>query len=537
MKRTILMTLLAAATLSAGRPALAQVLQASVEGGRVQGVLAGSVVSFKGIPYAAAPVGPLRWRPPQPPIAWSGVREADHFAPTCMQDPRFIKFFGAPPGLSEDCLYLNVWTPAKSASERLPVMVWIHGGGFDGDMASNPVYDGNHLATLGVLVVSMEYRMGAFGFLADPALSREGRGLSGNYGLMDILAALRWVKANIAQFGGDPAQVTIFGESAGGSAVSMLAASPAARGLFERAICESGGSLGSTRYANEPGLSVRPLAQAQLTGQQFLARLGALDLAAARALSADDIEKGMGSGLQGRFGPVVDGQILSGHPYQDYQQGHFNDTPVLIGTNSDEGSLFVRPGTTAAQFEQRVRADYGPAAAAILAAYPHATPAEASQAAMDLQRDTAFGWNTWAWAMLQSQHGRGKVYLYYFDQRTPRWNHGAPHTEELGYVFGTLSPTLKGPAQPSGAVRPEDHALSALMNRYWVNFATTGNPNGPGLPFWPAFTPAAQRAMFLDSHAAAHPAPNLEQLHALDAYFAWRRSQGAKSAAAGPTPP
>lgn len=527
MNKAIIGALLLAIMLPCGRAAHAQVEQATVTGGRVQGVLAGDVVSYKGVPYAAPPLGSLRWRAPQPVIPWSGIRQADRYAASCMQDPNFVKLFGAPPGLSEDCLYLNVWTAAKSVRDRLPVMVWIHGGGFVGDMASNPVYDGHHFATQGVVVVSIEYRAGAFGFLADRQLSREGGGSSGNYGLMDIIAALHWVGTNIARFGGNASNVTIFGESAGGSVVSMLAASPVSRGLFQRAISESGGSFGSPQFGAEPGMSVRPLAQAEITGERFLAKLGVADLKAARALGADVIQKGLGSGLQNTFGPVVDHHILSGDPVGAYQAGRFNDTPVLIGTNSDEGNLFVRPGTTPAQFEQRVRAGYGPAADAILAAYPHATLSQSSQAAMDLMRDTSFAWQTWKWAMLQSQKGTEKVYLYYFDHRTPRWPQGAPHTEELGYVFGNLDPDRRGPAGPSGPLRPQDRALSALMNRYWVNFATTGNPNGAGLPVWPAFSPGEQQAMYLDSHPAAHSMPNMRKIRALDGYFAWRRKQAA----------
>jgi len=518
-----------AALLAAGSfgalAAQAQIQTADVTGGRVQGVLADGVAAFKGIPFAAPPLGALRWRAPQPVVPWSGTRAADRFGASCMQDPTFAKIFGAPPELSEDCLYLNVWTPAKSARARLPVMVWIYGGGFVGGMTSIPAYDGTHFAKKGVVLVSIAYRLGVFGFLAHPELSRESGHGSGDYGLEDMIAGLKWVRANIAKFGGDPSRVTVFGESAGGIAVSMLAVSPAAKGLFARAISESGGSLAPPRYEDVPGENVPPLAVAERAGERFLEKLGAHGIAAARALDAQTLQKALGPGLQRGFWPVIDGHVLTGDAYTLYEKGRFNDTPVLVGTNSDEGSLFVRPGTTPEKFEAQIRAGYGSHAAAILAVYPHATAAEADQAAMDVLRDSTFAWGTWAWARLQSQKGHGKAYVYYFDHRTPQFPKGPSHAAELGYVFGTLGGAGGGPAGLAGPPRPEDLALSELMQNYWVNFARTGDPNGAGLPPWPAFTSASQRAMYLDAHSGARRMPNLKQLEALDAYFAWRRRE------------
>ncbi|HEV2700018.1 MAG TPA: carboxylesterase/lipase family protein [Steroidobacteraceae bacterium] len=505
--------------------AVAQINAATVTGGRVEGVVSDGVASFKGIPFAAPPVGELRWKAPQPLAAWTGTRKADTYGPSCMQDPTFARIFDAPPAIGEDCLYLNVWTPAKSPSEKLPVMVWIYGGGFVGGMTSVPSYDGTHLAQQGVILVSVAYRLGVFGFLAHPGLSAEtGKG-SGNYGLLDQIAALKWVKANIAAFGGDPARVTIFGESAGGLSVSMLAASPRARGLFHGVISESGGSFGPPRYANEGGESVPPLKVAEASGKAFLDKLGAHDIKAARALNAEVIQKALGAGLQGGFWPVFDGDVLPGDQYKLYQAGRFNDTNVLIGTNSDEGSLFVTKTVTPAAFEQQVREGYGAGADAILAASPHATDAEATRAARNLARDSTFAWHTWAWALLQSQKGKGKAYLYYFDHRTPRTPNGSGHGSEIGYVFRNLGGPGAGPSGIQGTPTAEDHAISDLLSGYWVNFAKTGNPNGPGLPQWSAFSASHQQALVADPHPGTRAVPNMDQLKALDAYYAWRRTQ------------
>jgi para-nitrobenzyl esterase len=503
------------------QPVVAQILSARVTGGMVAGAAAnGRVTSFKGVPFAAAPVGDLRWRAPQPVRAWSGAKEAKTYAAACVQDPAMLRFIGAPGGVSEDCLYLNVWTPAKSARERLPVMVWIYGGGFAAGATSSATYDGTRLAEKGVVLVSVAYRVGPLGFLAHPELSRESGKGSGNYGLLDMIAGLEWVRDNIAAFGGDPRNVTVFGESAGGIAVSMLGASPHAKGLFARAISESGGSFAPVRRDAAPsGGNVPALAVAEATGQKFFAGLGAKDLTAARALTTEQIQKALPPGLGGGFWPVADGDVIPGDQYVLYSEGKFNDTPVLIGTNSDEGALFTPPGTTAAGFEKQVRGGYGERADAVLAAYPHATDAEAATAAKNLVRDSLFAWSTWAWARLQTAKGKGNAYLYYYDHRTPSSPNGANHAAELGYVFRTLD---IGAGPPP---RPDDLAMAELVSSYWVNFAKTGNPNGPGLPDWPVFTERAEQAMIFDTASSARPLPNRSGLEALDDYFAWRREQ------------
>ena len=505
----------------------AQVTQVDVTGGRVAGTPANGIVSFKGIPFAAPPVGALRWKAPQPVASWTGVKQAATYAASCMQDVAIMKLFAAPTAMSEDCLYLNVWSPAKTAGDRLPVMVWIYGGGFALGQTSVPAYDGTGLAEKGVVLVSVSYRVGAFGFLAHPELSKESGKGSGNYGLQDMIAGLRWVQANIAKFGGDPGRVTIFGESAGGIAVSMLAASPAAKGLFHRAISESGGSFGPARLASEGGVNVPSLKVAEAAGQAFLAKLSASDIMAARSVPADTIQTAVGPGLQGNFWPVFDGDVLPRDQYELYQAGRFNDTPVLIGTNSDEGALFAQPGMTVARFEGLIRAGFGKHADAILAEYPHATDADAARSANNVMRESLFAWHTWAWAMLQSQKGKGKAYVYYFDHRTPQSPNGANHGAEIAYVFRTLG-VPSGPLGFIGKPRPEDLAMSELMSSYWTNFAKTGDPNGPGLPAWPAFTPTAQNAMHFDAKSSARPVPNMTQIKAFDGYYAWLRESRAK---------
>ena len=519
MNKKWLLGCLLTAGFAAALPATAEILTAKVTGGQVEGVASQGIVAFKGIPFAAPPVGELRWKAPQPLQAWAGVKKATAFAASCMQDTAMAKILGAPSlSVSEDCLYLNVWTPAKAPGDKLPVMVWIYGGGFSSGMTNLPTYDGTRLAEKGVVLVSISYRVGPFGFLAHPQLSRESGKGSGNYGLLDQIAALRWVKDNIAAMGGDPSRVTIFGESAGGISVSMLTASPLAKGLFQQAISESGGSFAPPRFANEGSQNIPPLKVAEASGQKFLAGLGAGDIKAARALSAEQIMKAPGAAGMGGFWPVFDGDTLLGDQYELYQAGRFNDTPILIGTNSDEGALFARPGMTTGAFEQQVRGGYGAKADTLLAAYPHATDAAAAKAGKDIFRDSIFGWPTWTWARLQSQRGKNTAYVYYFDHRTPASPEGSNHGSEIAYVFRNLGGA-------GGPPRAEDIAVSDLLSNYWVNFAKSGDPNGPALPAWPAFSESAQQVMFIDSKAEARPVPNIEQLKAFDSYFAWRREQ------------
>jgi len=473
----------------------------TVTGGEVRGVVEDGITSFKGIPFAAPPVGELRWKAPQPVAPWDGVREAKDFGPMPMQRLLFTKG-------SEDCLYLNVWTAAKDPTERRPVMVWIYGGAFNGGWAGDATYDGTNFAKKGVVLVTFNYRIGVFGFLAHPELSAESGKGSGCYGIQDQIAALRWVRENIANFGGDPSNVTIFGQSAGGISVALLAQSPPAKGLFHRAISQSGGSMAPVKTtADQANVLLPSLALAEQMGKAFVAGLGVTDIKAARTLSADAVQRGKVKSLPW---PVADGEtIVDDNPLDLFERGQFNDTPILVGTNSDD-AIFGSKLTPAA-FEKMVREGYPLAADEILAAYPHATKAQASRSSRDIARELLFAWPTWTWAKMQSQHGKGKAFLYYFDYgpKPGKVGHGA----ELRYVFGNFGGLLFGIAKT-----PENRAMSDTILSYWVNFAANGNPNGPGLPQWPAFDGQTMSTMIFGKTPKAGPTPNLEKLKAFDTY-------------------
>ncbi|MEN6428085.1 MAG: carboxylesterase family protein [Phycisphaerales bacterium] len=485
-----------------------------VAGGEARGVVKDGIASFKGIPFAAPPVGELRWKSPQPVVPWDGVREADQFGPPPMQPAIAALLFGV--RSSEDCLYLNVWTAAKDAGERRPVMVWIYGGAFNGGAANS--FDGTNFAKKGVVLVTFNYRIGVFGLLAHPELSAESGKGSGCYGIQDQIAALRWVKENIVQFGGEPNNVTIFGQSAGGISVSILAQSPPARGLFHRAISQSGGSMAPVKTAaDQYGVILPSLAVAEQMGKAFVAGLGAADIQAARALSAEVVQKGKVNGLPW---PVADGATIVGdNPLDLYERGQFNDTPILVGTNSDDG-LFSSKSTPAA-FEKLMREQYSLAAEEILAAYPHATKEQATRSSRDVVRDVLFAWPTWAWAKMQSQHGKGEPFLYYFDYGSKPGE--ASHGAEVRYVFGNLGGLLFRTAKTL-----ENRAMSDTIMSYWVNFAASGNPNGPGLPPWPAFDGETMSAMIFGKTPQAGPTPNIEKLKAFDTYYARLRQQRQK---------
>jgi para-nitrobenzyl esterase len=492
------------------------------DAGPVQGTLENGVTVYKGIPFAAPPLGDLRWRAPQPATPWKDVLHADKFAPACMQVPIVMPALGLDAlTVNEDCLYLNVWTPAKTPKDKLAVMVWIYGGGFTIGGTSIHQYDGANLAKKGVVLVSVAYRLGQFGFLASPELSKEQGGHSGNYGLLDQIAGLEWVKKNITAFGGDPHRVTIFGESAGGIAVSMLSASPLAKGLFTGAISESGGNFAPEKHANEGGMNMVSLATAEKNGSAYLSKLGAASIADARKKTADEVMKASNPGLGGSW-PIFDGYVLFGDQYKLYEAGKYNDTPILIGSNADEGALFVAT-TTAAAYQGQIKAGYGDYADKIFAAYPGDSDEHALRSDRDMFRDATFAWATWSWARLQSDTGKGKVYVYYFSHRpaypnVPQFKDwGAAHGAEISFVFGNFSA-----AMPAGAA---DQAVSDEVSSYWTNFAKSGDPNGAGLPAWPAFTDANQQVMNLNDPSKAVPVPNLEKLKVLDGYFAWRRSQ------------
>ncbi|AOS44236.1 Fumonisin B1 esterase [Lacunisphaera limnophila] len=500
-------------TLGATVPGLAQapapVMTAT---GLVQGVAEKDLAVYKGIPFAAPPVGDLRWRAPQPAAKWDGVRAADKFGPDPYQGD-------GTNGVSEDCLYLNVWTPAKSPGDKIPVLVWIYGGGFSFGGNNNPTHNGEHLARKGVVLVTINYRVGPLGFLAHPELTAEsGHGASGNYGLMDQIAGLQWVKANIAAFGGDPDQVTIFGESAGGIAVSMLCASPQAKGLFQGAISQSGGSFGPTRPTTYPGENMRTLAMAEASGVAYAQKAGAATLAELRQVAPGKLPAGWGSGAAW---PIVDGHIIPDDQHKLYQAGRYNDVAILVGYNSDEGLSFSREKTPA-EYRANTEKRYGPFAEKLLAAYP-AGESTVPKTARDLMRDAAFGWQTWSWANLQVKTGKSKVFFYYFDQHakrpadSPEADHGMPHGVDVPYVFQTLD-------RNDARLTPADFAISETVSTYWANFAKHGNPNGPGVPAWPEFTATDRQVMVFKDTAQPGPVPSADALAVLDTYFAWRRT-------------
>jgi para-nitrobenzyl esterase len=493
--------------------------------GQLEGTEESGMRVFRGIPFAAPPVGALRWREPQPAAPWSGIRKADQFGPACAQG-RIEADGKLGAGISEDCLYLNVWSPAK-AGEKLPVLVWIYGGGFAGGRTSEPLFDGAALAGKGVVYVSVAYRVGVIGFLAHPELSAENRrahgvSASGNYGLLDMVASLEWIKKNIAAFGGDPKKVTIWGESAGAMAVSMLTVAPQAKGLFHGAISDSGGSFGAVRTPTAPGENLPPLAIAEQAGVTLAGKLGATTLEALRAKNAGEVMT-QARGIGGLGWPVLDKWVIPDDQHVLYSKGKYHDTPILVGINSDEGASFSRT-SDAAQFQAETRVRFGPLADRMLKAYPPDSTGSIKQSARDMMREASFGWHTWVWAKLQNERGGSSAYVYYMDQRPPYAADsrnadvaGVPHGAELPYVFQKLELT---PLPWTDA----DRRISDAMATYWTNFAKTGNPNGAEMPRWPAFTSKDQQRMVFKGTPQVMPYDNRAQLEAMDAYFAWRRT-------------
>ncbi len=518
MRKVLLAIAIAAASLmsAAANPT------ATIDQGKLQGTMEQGLAVYRGIPFAAPPVGDLRWRPPQPAAKWDGLRGAGTFAPECVQASGSAANGQKPPEMSEDCLYLNVWTPAKKASERIPVLVWIYGGGFNAGATSIPTYSGEVLAKKGVVLVSIAYRVGPLGFFAEPELTAESpHHVSGNYGLLDMIAGLQWIQKNIAAFGGNPNKVTIFGESAGGIAVSQLCASPLAKGLFEGAISESGGSFGHRRSSGMPGENMKSLPDAERSGEALARAAGAGSIADLRKMPVDKI-LAAARGQRGMSWPIVDGWVIPDDQYNLYEAKNFNDTPILVGYNSDEGATFSRDRTPQ-DYIANTRRRYDQFADGLIAAYP-VGQTTVPKTARDLARDSTFGWHTWAWARLQSSLGTGKAFLYYFDQHpdypadSPRAGVGSPHGREVPYVFGHLN-DLRGET-PTTA----DQVISDAMVTYWTNFAKYGTPNGKGEPNWPAFSDQNQQVMDFAGTPHVEPVQSEAGLKALDAYFAWRRS-------------
>ena len=461
-----------------------------------------SVLIFKGIPFAAPPTGDLRWRAPQPAKEWSGVRAADKFGSACMQTDVFgdILQFMRDAQPSEDCLNLTIWLPASAkAKSKLPVFLWYYGGGFVAGGNSELRYDGEALAKKGVIVVEPNYRLGVFGFLSHPELTKEsGNNSSGNYGMLDQVAALQWVVKNIAAFGGDSHNITIGGESAGSASVSALMASPLSRNLFQKAIGESG-----AYFAAKAGsaLDLEPLSASEQTGMKFAESLGAKSLAELRAKSGDELLQAAAKFKGGwGFHPHLDGYYMSTAALATYTKGEQAHVPLLAGWNADEGKIQIllspqKP--TAASFKEMAEKRFGQNAAEFLKLYPASNDDEALVSAESLSGDDFIAFSTWKWMDLHSKSG-APVYQYRFEQ-TPKYKPGfkmdtlpaeeagARHAGELEYVFGTLKL-----AQPKSPWTAEDLKLSDAIGTYWTNFIKTGNPNRPAshaqpLPSWPSY--------------------------------------------------
>jgi para-nitrobenzyl esterase len=476
-----------------------------------------SVRIFKGIPYAAPPVGNLRWKEPQPPARWSGVRKADAFGARCYQPSLFSDMIFRDAAMSEDCLFLNVWTPANA--RQLPVLIYFHGGGFGAGSGDEPRYDGENFARKGVVVVTVNYRLGVFGFLAHPELTAESpHQASGNYGMLDQAAALQWVERNIAAFGGDPKKVTIGGESAGSFAVSALMASPLSRKRFRGAIGESG-AMFSTGTGT---LAAQPLATAERSGLEFAAAAGAKSLAELRLQTAGDLVRASSPGGQVRFVPIVDGYFLPASPLSIYSQGQQSNVPLLAGWNADEvrmGVLMANSKPTVETFTARLRTAFGDQADAALKLYPASNEEEALRSAGDLSSDQFIDYCTWKWIDLQVKTGQAPVYRYQFDRPVPlpagmpdRGIKGlAGHSWELEYVFGALD-------SKKAAWQPEDRKTSETTAEYFANFIKTGDPNGEGMAPWPAFG-KSHEVMHLDAVSHRAPEEHRDRYEFVDEYY------------------
>jgi para-nitrobenzyl esterase len=460
--------------------------EAKVDGGPVSGAVAEGVVSWKGVPYAAAPVGDRRWRAPQPVEPWTGVRAATEYAHDCMQlpFPSDAAPLGTPP--AEDCLYLNVWAPEKPPSPKLPVMVWIHGGGFVNGGSSPAVYDGSAFARRGVVFVSFNHRLGRFGFFAHPALTRETPdGPLGNYGHLDQIAALRWVQKNVAAFGGDPGNVTLFGESAGGGSVNTLMVAPLARGLFHKAIVQSGGGRAGGIMAP------RSLKEAEAVGVALAKSAGiagedAAALAALRKLPAPDLVRGLNMASMGQqrdtwSGPMIDGVVVAEEPETGFRAGRQAHVPYMVGANNREFGFMPLPP----QAVEGMLARFGAEKEKVVAAYDPEKTGNMGEVGVGIMSDGAMVEPARLLARLASAAGQ-PTFAYRFSYVATSLRKtvaGALHATEIPFVFQTVR------AKYGDGTTPEDEAIAAAANAYWVAFAKAGDPNGEGRPRWPAYTP------------------------------------------------
>ena len=504
-RTALLLACSALLTVAAPRAAAQAVKTAN---GLVEGTTEASGIRvFRGMPFAAPPVGDLRWKPPQPVKGWDGVRSARAFGAQCMQRRVFDDMVFRASGVSEDCLYLNVWTPATSAGARLPVLVYFYGGGFIAGDGSEPRYDGEAMARKGIVALTVNYRLGVFGFFAHPELTKESpKHASGNYALLDQWAALQWVRQNIAAFGGDPAKVTIAGESAGSISVSALMASPLTKGLIAGAIGESGAMIGST-------LPAVPLADAEKSGLAFATGLGAPALATLRAMPADKLLEATARPGLPRFAPTVDGYVLPRLPAEIFAAGEQAHVPLLAGWNSEESparGVLGPAEPTPENYANAIRKLYGTDAERVLKAYPGSTPDEVVGSATALASDRFIGFSTWKWIDLHGKTASKPVYRYMYSRPRPGAR-GASHSAEIEYAMGNLA------TNKVFAWTADDHKVSEFMQGYFANFVKNGDPNGPGLPEWPAANSGrAVQVMHLDVTPRAEPETVRERYLLLD---------------------
>lgn len=514
--------------------------QAKTANGLVEGVTeASGIRAFKGIPFGQPPVGELRWKEPQPVKNWTGVRKTVQFGPRAMQRAIFGDMGFRSDGMSEDCLYLNVWTPAKSASgklpqERLPVLVYFYGGGFVAGDGSEGRYDGESMARRGIVTLTVNYRLGVFGFMAHPELTKESpHHASGNYGYLDQSAALRWVQQNIAAFGGDPKRVTIAGESAGSVSVSAQMVSPLSKNLIAGAIGESGSLLGT--------LPPSSLADGEQAGVKFAQMVGAQSLADLRAIPAETLLEATAKPDVPRFSSTIDGYFFPKAPRDLYAAGEQAHVPLLAGWNSEEmngRAILGKEQPTPENYTSAVKKLYGERADEILRLYPASTADEVEKVATDLAGDRFIGYSTWKWADVQSQTGGKPVYRYLYSRPRPAVSaemgnataglaggvvkstdpaapktpaaKGAVHSAEIEYAMGNLS------YNKFYAWTPDDYKVSELMQSYFANFVKTGNPNGSGLPKWSPLGKEPVQFMQIDVNTRAETEKNRSRYLFLD---------------------